>query len=62
MVPLLALKDVEISALRCNVTIKDPKCWFSFERVVGEFNLNMENGFDRAILIFLLHIIAGHQS
>ncbi len=59
---IFSKRDVEITALKCNVTIKDPKCWFSFDRLNQEYTLNLENGFHRAVLIFLLNIIAGHPT
>jgi hypothetical protein len=63
LTPIYALNQVEISVSKCNVNIKDPNCWFDFDHLLGkDFNLNMENGLDRAVMIFLLHIVAGHHS
>jgi hypothetical protein len=62
MVPILSVREVDISVNKCNTSIKDPKCWFHFHEVVNNYSLHMENGFDRAVMIFLLHIIAGHTS
>lgn len=62
LVPILAGNRVRISASKCNATIKDPKCWFNFDQVVRDYRLNMEDGYERAIAIILLHIIAGHQT
>lgn len=62
MIPILVGHRVKVTAAKCNVTIKDPKCWFDFERVVQDYHLNMEDGYERAIAMFLLYIIAGHQT
>jgi hypothetical protein len=62
LVPILAGNRVRVSAAKCNITIKDPKCWFDFDRIVREYKLSMEDGYERAIAILLLHLIAGHQT
>jgi hypothetical protein len=63
LIPILAGGRVKISAAKCNVTIKDPNCWFDFDKLIKEYQpLDMENGFERAVCIFLLHLIAGHQT
>jgi Ca2+-binding EF-hand superfamily protein len=64
LVPILSETEVELSLDKCNATIKDVKgCWFSFDKIVNtDFELNMENGFDRAVCIFLFNILAGHPS
>eukprot|EP01034_Spumella_vulgaris_P028670 gene28670-35569_t len=62
LVPMIAGNRVKISAARCNVSIRDSKCWFDFVKLIREYPLNMDNGFERAIAIILLHIIAGHHS
>jgi hypothetical protein len=63
LIPILAGNRVRISASKCNITIKDPNCWFDFDKLIQEYPpLDLENGFDRAVSIFLLHLIAGHQT
>jgi hypothetical protein len=62
LVPVLAGHRVKVSAAKCNITIKDPKCWFNFDSVIREYRLNMEDGYERAIALILLHLIAGHQT
>jgi hypothetical protein len=63
LIPILAGGRVKISAAKCNVTIKDPNCWFDFDKLIKEYKpLDMEDGFERAVCIFLLHLIAGHQT
>jgi Ran GTPase-activating protein (RanGAP) involved in mRNA processing and transport len=60
---IFSINQVTISALKCNISLKDSKCWFDFDNLSDrEYSLNMENGYDRAIMIFLLHIVAGQSS
>jgi hypothetical protein len=40
----------------------DPKCWFDFDKLIRDYDLDMSKGFDRAVSIILLHMIAGHQT
>jgi len=53
---------VKITAARCNINIRDPKCWFDFNKLLREYTLNMSDGFERAISIYLVHLIAGHPT
>lgn len=62
LVPLLAGNRVSISAARCNLTIRDPTCWFSYNAPLGEYSLDLSDGFQRAICLMLLHAIAAHHS
>jgi hypothetical protein len=62
LIPILAGNRVKISAAKCNITIKDPKCWFDFDKLIRPYDLDMEDGFERAICIILLHLVAGHQT
>ena len=62
LIPLLAGNRVRVSAARCNINIRDSRCWFDFDKLIRDFRLNMESGFERAIAIILLHLIAGHHS
>jgi hypothetical protein len=62
LVPLIAGNRVKISAKRCNINIRDAKCWFDFEKLIREYELDMEKGFDRAVALLLSHLIAGHHS
>jgi Ran GTPase-activating protein (RanGAP) involved in mRNA processing and transport len=62
LIPLLAGNRVKVSAARCNVTIRDSRCWFDFDKLIRDYRLDMNNGFERAVSIILLHLIAGHHS
>lgn len=62
LVPMIAGNRVKVTAARCNINIRDPRCWFDFEKLIREYDLRMEDGYHRAIAIILLHMIAGHHS
>ena len=64
LVPLMAGNRVTITAEGCNITIYDGACWFDHSRPVNEvgYDLNMEDPFERAIAMVLLHIVASHHS
>ena len=62
LVPLLAGSRVSISAAKCNVIMRDPSCWFSYNKPMGSYTLNLEDAFERAIMLMLLHAVAAHQS
>ena len=62
LVPMIAGNRVKVTAQRCNISIRDSRCWFDFEKLIRDYDLTMENGFHRAIAIMLLHLIAGHHS
>ncbi|RYH14420.1 hypothetical protein EON65_33635 [archaeon] len=62
MVPLIAGNRVSVSAANCNTSIKDTKCWFDFDKLIRDYTLHLDNGFERAVAIILVHLIAGHPS
>lgn len=62
LVPLLAGNRVKISAARCNISIKDANCWFNFDKLARSYELDMTDGFSRAVAIVLLYLIAGHPT
>jgi hypothetical protein len=62
LVPMHAGARVEISAAKCNVTMRDPRCWFDFTNPCRTYNLNLEDGFERAVAMVLLMVVACHHS
>lgn len=62
LVPMIAGNRVKVSAARCNISIRDARCWFDFEKLIRDYDLNMTDGYHRAIAIILLHLVAGHHS
>ena len=61
LVPIIAGNRVKVSASACNISLRDSTCSFDFEKCIGEYKLDMSKGFERAIVIILLHMIAGHH-
>lgn len=61
MIPGVAGNRVKVTADNCNISIRDPKCWFDFDKMIVDYELDMTLGFDRAIAMLLLHMIAGHH-
>ena len=65
LVPTISGMRVKISGQRCNITIRDARCWFDFEEFKENptpYALNMEHPFERAILMIVLHFIASHRT
>jgi len=62
MIPLISGSKVRISTSGCNITIRDYLCWFDFSNPLREYDLDLEDGFQRAIALVLLYVVAGHQS
>ena len=62
LVPLYVGGRVELSAKKCNITMRDPACWFDFDKPCRKYDLDMEDGFERAIAMILLLTIACHHS
>ena len=62
LVPTIAGQRVKVSATRCNVTIRDSKCWFDFGDMLKSYALHMENPFHRAVAFYLLHFVASHRT
>lgn len=64
LIPMIAGNRVKLSADRCNINIRstDKKHCFDFENLIHEYPLHMEDGFERAVAIILLHLVAGHHS
>ena len=53
LVPMHVGGRVELSAKKCNITMKDPACWFDFDKPCRDYNLDMEDGFERAVAMIL---------
>jgi hypothetical protein len=62
LVPIYAGGRVEVSAKKCNITMRDPRCWFDFDKPCKTYKLDMEDGFERAVCMILLLVIACHHS
>lgn len=62
LIPTLAGNRVKVTAARCNVSIRDVRCWFDSDALLRNYDLDMSDGFHRAIAIVLLHLVAGHHS
>jgi hypothetical protein len=62
LVPALCGNRVKVTAARCNVNIRDPNCWFDFDALLRDYDLDMSSGFERAVAIVLLQLVAGHHS
>jgi len=62
LVPMHAGGRVALSAAKCNITMKDPSCWFDFTSPCRSYDLNLANGFERAVAKVILMIIACHHS
>ena len=62
LIPMHAGGRVAISAAKCNITMKDPRCWFDFQNPIKHYDLNLDDGFERAVAKVLLMIIACHHS
>jgi len=50
LVPMHAGGRVELSAAKCNVTMKDPRCWFDFTAPCRSYDLDLSDGFERAVV------------
>jgi hypothetical protein len=62
LLPILSIRCIDITVAKCNISIKDENCWFDFDNIDRlDYYLNMKNGFERALAIILVHLIAGHQ-
>ncbi len=62
LVPMHVGSRVELSAKKCNITMRDPACWFDFDKPCRVYDLDMEDGFERAVAMILLLSIACHHS
>ena len=62
LVPLIVGSRVKISGARCNISIKDPGCPYDFVHILGSYELNMEDPFERAIFMMLIHITSTHHT
>ena len=62
LVPMHAGGRVSLSAAKCNVTMKDPRCWFDLNNPCREYELDLSNGFERAVAKVVLMAIASHHS
>lgn len=62
MIPLVCAGRVKVTAHQCNVTIRDQACWFNFDRLCGKYVLKMDDPYEKAIAIILMHLVAYHSS
>ncbi len=62
MIPMHIGTRTIVSAKDCNITMKDPKFWFDFDKPIREYNLNMSDGYERAISLLLLNIVVSHPT
>jgi len=62
LVPTIAGQRVKVSARRCNVTIRDERCWFEFDKMLRVYAMDMEHPYHRAITLLMLHFVASHRS
>ena len=62
LVPMVVGSRVRVSASRCNISIIDPSCPFDFVNLLRSYELNMEDAFERAVLMLLTHVISSHHS
>jgi hypothetical protein len=62
MVPTIAGSRIKLECKMCNVDITEKSDKFSFMRLIKDYHLNMSSPFDRAAVIILTHLIAGHAS
>ena len=53
---------MKLSAAACNIGIKDPRCWFDSTQLLRKFELRLDEPFDRAIALFLMCLLAAHQT
>jgi hypothetical protein len=62
MIPFLAGSRVKISASKCNIHIKDHHSKFDFSNLACDYNLSMNDPFERAIVIILTYLLALHPT
>lgn len=62
LVPMVVGSRVKVSATKCNISLKDPKCPYDFQNLLQQYDLSMEDPFERAVLMILLHMIASHHT
>lgn len=63
LLPPIIGSRIKLSMRNCNVNIKDPTPFFSFDHIcTTDFRLNLANPLERAIAVLLVHIVAGHHS
>lgn len=62
MIPMHIGTRTVVSAKDCNITMKDPKFWFDFDKPISEYNLNLTDGYERAIALLLLNIVVSHPT
>lgn len=53
---------VEISASSCNIRIRDIHCKYDLGNILRSYELKLDDPFSRAIAIFVVRLVAVHQS
>jgi hypothetical protein len=62
LVPLTVGDRIKISAVNCNILIRDSTCWFNPQRPCSDYRLNLSHPFERAIAFKLLRLVASHPT
>ena len=62
LLPTMIGSRVMLSIATCNTTIKDSKCWFDPTDLLRDFELQLNNPFERAVAIFVMNLITSHQT
>lgn len=62
LIPTLIGSRLKISCRKCNIAIKDPKCFFDSDKVLSEYALDLSKPFERAVAITLLYQVASHPT
>lgn len=53
---------LELSAARCNTSLRDDKFWFDQERPCRAYNLDLSVNYDRAVAFKVLSLVANHPT
>jgi hypothetical protein len=62
LVPMVVGSRVKVSATKCNISLRDANCPYDFLHLLQDYDLNMEDVFERAVFMILLHMIAAHHT
>lgn len=54
--------SLKISAVNCNITIRDPNCWFDASQLLHKFEIHLDRPFERSVALFVLNLVASHQT
>ena len=62
LLPTMVGSRVDISAASCNISIKDSNCKYDLGNILRTYELKLDDPFSRAIAIFVIQLVAVHQS